>query len=73
MQEHRPRASRRKVNYNEDDDISLLFMIEPNTFEEATKDKSWVSAKKEDLDQINKNETWELVPRPKDKNVIGTK
>ena len=27
---------------------------------------------KEELDQIVKNETWELVPIPKDKNVIGT-
>jgi hypothetical protein len=25
------------------------------------------------LDQIEKNETWELVPRPNDKNVIVTK
>jgi hypothetical protein len=25
------------------------------------------------LDQIDKNVTWELVPRPKNKNVIGTK
>ena len=27
----------------------------------------------EELDQIEKNQTWDLVPRPKDKNVIGTK
>jgi hypothetical protein len=27
----------------------------------------------EELEQIDKNETWELVPRPKNKNVIGTK
>jgi hypothetical protein len=27
----------------------------------------------EELDQIEKNDTWELVPRPKDKNVIDTK
>jgi hypothetical protein len=27
----------------------------------------------EELDKIEKNKTWELVPRPKDKNVIGTK
>eukprot|EP00253_Pinus_taeda_P031422 PITA_31422 len=27
----------------------------------------------EELKQIEKNNTWELVPRPKDKNVIGTK
>lgn len=28
---------------------------------------------KEELDQLVKNETWELVLRPKDKNVNGTK
>jgi hypothetical protein len=27
----------------------------------------------EELDQIEKNDTWELVPRQKNKNVIGTK
>jgi hypothetical protein len=27
----------------------------------------------DELDQIEKNDTWELVPRPKNKNVIGTK
>ena len=27
----------------------------------------------EELDQIEKNQTWELVPRSKNKNVIGTK
>jgi hypothetical protein len=26
----------------------------------------------EELVQIEKNDTWELVPRPKDNNVIGT-
>jgi hypothetical protein len=25
-----------------------------------------------ELDQIEKNDTWELVPRPKNKNVINT-
>jgi hypothetical protein len=27
----------------------------------------------EELDEIEKNETWKLVPRPKNKNMIGTK
>jgi hypothetical protein len=27
----------------------------------------------EELDQREKNDTWELVPKPKDKNVIDTK
>ena len=27
----------------------------------------------QELDQIEKNETRELVPRPEDKNIVGTK
>ena len=27
----------------------------------------------EELNQIKRNKTWEIVPRPIDKNVIGTK
>lgn len=27
----------------------------------------------EELEQTEKNDTWELVPRPQDKNIIGTK
>ena len=27
----------------------------------------------EELDQIEKNKTWELFPRPKSKNIVGTK
>lgn len=28
---------------------------------------------KEEIEQIEKNKTWTLVPKPEDKNVIGTK
>ena len=51
----------------------MLSTAEPSSFEEANNDKFWVKAMEEELDQIQKNETWELVPRPKNKNVIGTK
>ena len=54
-------------------DLALLSSIEPNIFEEANKDELWIKAIDEELDQIEKNDTWEFVPRPKDKNVIGTK
>ena len=53
--------------------LTLLFTIEPNSFEEANNDEFWNKAMDEELDRINKNDTWELVPRPKNKNVIGTK
>ena len=48
-------------------------MIEPKNFEEASEDEDWVKAMNEELDHIEKNNTWELVPRPVDKNVIGSK
>ena len=51
----------------------MLSQIEPKKFEEASKDKYWVNAMNEELDQIKKNSTWELIPRPTGKNVIGTK
>jgi hypothetical protein len=53
--------------------LALSSTIEPNSFEEAIKDEFWNKAMDEELDQIEKNDTWELVPRPKNKNVIGTK
>jgi hypothetical protein len=48
-------------------------MIESTCFEEVSKDEFWHKAMNEELDQIEKNDTWELVPRPKNKNVIDTK
>jgi hypothetical protein len=53
--------------------LALSSMIEPNSFEEAIKDEFWNKSMDEELDQIEKNDTLELVPRPKNKNVIGTK
>ena len=53
--------------------LSLLSIVEPSDFEEAKRDKHWIKEMEEELSQIEKNDTWELVPRPKDKNVIGTK
>ena len=48
-------------------------MIEPKNFEEASEDEDWIRSMNEELDKIEKNNTWVLVPRPADKNVIGTK
>ena len=50
--------------------LELTSTIEPTYFEETNKDEFWNKAMYEELDQIEKNDTWELVPRPKDKNVI---
>jgi hypothetical protein len=63
--------TRRQMLYQTE--LALFSHIEPTSIKVACKDENWVKAMNEELDQIERNQTWELVPRPKDKNVIGTK
>jgi len=64
---------RKLLEDSEQSHVSFLSMTKPKFFEEASQDDDWIRAMNEELDQIEKNNTWELVPRPKDKNVIGSK
>jgi hypothetical protein len=48
-------------------------MTEHKNFEESSQDDDWIRSMNEELDPIEKNNTWDLVPRPEDKNVIGSK
>ncbi|MCH80969.1 gag-pol polyprotein [Trifolium medium] len=47
--------------------------IEPKNVKEALQDEFWINAMQEELTQFERNEVWDLVPRPNDVNVIGTK
>ena len=57
----------------------MLFPIRMKLFlykthvKKALGDESWTIAHQEELNQFNKNDVWFLVPRPKDKHIIGTK
>lgn len=51
----------------------LLSEFEPKTIKDALEKEEWIQAMNEEIEQIEKNQTWSLVPRPKDKNVIRTK
>jgi hypothetical protein len=48
-------------------------MVEPKNFNEASEYVNWLKSMNEELDQIENNDTWELVPRLANKNVIGSK
>ena len=61
--------TRSRVN----EELCLISQVEPKNSDEACRDDYCKQAMKEELDQIVKNETWELVPRPADKNMIGTR
>ncbi|XP_074379364.1 retrovirus-related Pol polyprotein from transposon TNT 1-94 isoform X2 [Apium graveolens] len=48
-------------------------LMEPAGYEAAATDQKWIDAMKEELKMIEKNQTWELVDRPKHKKAIGVK
>ncbi|KAK2442550.1 hypothetical protein QL285_013736 [Trifolium repens] len=53
--------------------LAMISQIEPRTIDEAIIDKSWVEAMEEELLQFEKNEVWNLVPKPRDHSIIGTR
>ena len=55
------------------EELCLTSQVEPKNVHEVVKDNHWIHATKEELDEIMKNDTWEVVPRLVNKNVIGTK
>eukprot|EP00253_Pinus_taeda_P025218 PITA_25218 len=64
----------------EEDDVAekehskfALLSFQPSSLEEAIKDENWVKAIDEEIEAIEKNNTWDLVDLPKDKNLIGVK
>ncbi|CAL5443135.1 unnamed protein product [Camellia sinensis] len=50
-----------------------LCIVEPENFEEATKDEAWKKAMEDEIHVIEKNKTWELVEKSKEKEIIGVK
>nr|GEZ89939.1 retrovirus-related Pol polyprotein from transposon TNT 1-94 [Tanacetum cinerariifolium] len=51
----------------------FISTIEPKNINEVLKDKNWLMAMQEKLNQFKINNVWELVPNPIDMTIIGTK
>lgn len=47
--------------------------VEPKKVEESLDDESWVNTMYEGLHQFIRNDVWELIPRPENYNILGTK
>jgi hypothetical protein len=50
-----------------------LIEKEPTCLEEAIQKKEWVDAMTEECQSIIKNDVWEIIPRPKNKDVVSSK
>jgi len=44
--------------------IGLLSVIEPTTVDEVLSDDGWILAMQEELNQFQRNDVWDLVPKP---------
>jgi hypothetical protein len=48
-------------------------VTEPSSFQEEVQDPTWVDSMIEEYDSIVKKSVWEIVPRPIDKSVVGSR
>ena len=51
----------------------LVSTFEPKIVFDALENENRISTMNKEIEKTERNKTWSLVPRPKDKNVIGTK
>ena len=53
--------------------VAFVSSIEPKNVDEALQEADWFMAMQDELNNFTRNGVWELVERPKGKNIIGTK
>ena len=53
--------------------VAFVSQIEPKSIKEALQDDHWIMAMQEELNQFDRNQVWELVPKPDDRPEIGTR
>jgi hypothetical protein len=53
--------------------FTLLTLIEPRSVRSAFHSPHWYAAMKEELFALHHNDTWDLVPRDPEMNVVGSK
>ncbi|GJY03740.1 putative RNA-directed DNA polymerase [Tanacetum coccineum] len=52
---------------------SINKIHEPTTYQEAVKDSRWIEAMNQEIEALNRNNTWEITDLPKGRKAIGSK
>ncbi|GJX72269.1 retrovirus-related pol polyprotein from transposon TNT 1-94 [Tanacetum coccineum] len=71
----KPVMTRQRLHTNSEVCMYALTVstIEPKNIKEAMADHSWIESMQDELNQFERLQVWELVPRPEGKNVIALK
>ena len=65
-----------KAKYTKYTNVAIIeeaITTEPEMFEEASQSSEWMTAMKEEIDALQQNQTWDLVPKPRDVKPISCK
>src|SRR4051812_44570292 len=68
-----PIRTRAFLKNNAECQLGLVSLIKLTSVYQAIEDPDWIIAMQEELNQFTRNGVWDLVPRPKGFNIIGTK
>lgn len=49
----------------------ISYVSTPNKVQEALRDPKWSKAIEEEMEALQKNNTWELIPLPRGKKTVG--
>lgn len=53
--------------------LALFAALKPRGFKLAAKSPQWLASMQEEIDALRSNNTWNLVPRPPEMNIVGSK
>lgn len=68
-----PRADKRQRKQPNRYQALVAQVEEPSSFQEAIQHQVWVDAMVEEYNSIMTNDVWEIVPRPKNRSIVGSR